>query len=201
MKARTLIASNVFALALLAVASGVPGASAAEGDAAKQPLKVRSAKASSTRDKNTPAMTIDGVISDSSRWVSQASATPAWLELDLGGTHKLTGVHLYSGYQGEDPLESFVVQFWSDGKWQDIPSAKFVDNQSTALAIPFDETVEVATDRLRVWTTGMHYGRARVQEIIVWPASSAVAVAGSPGHGVSSPTIPPQAGEIPIPPG
>lgn len=164
-------ALTAFALALLAVASGVRVASAAEADAAKSPLKVRGAKASSALDKNTPAKAIDGVISDASRWVSQPSATPAWLELDLDGPHKLTGVHLYSGYQGEDPLESFVVQFWSGGQWQDIPSAKFVNNQSTALAIPFDETVEVTTDRLRVWITSTHNGQARVQEIVVWPAS------------------------------
>lgn len=158
-------------LALLACGVNPMPANAVGGVATKQPLKIRSAKASSTLDKNTPSKAFDGIISDASRWVSQASPLPAWLELDLGGVQKVTGVHLYSGYQGEDPLENFVVQFWSGGKWQDIPSAKFVNNQSAALSIPFDETVDVTTDRLRVWVTSTHHGLARVLEIVVWPAS------------------------------
>ena len=159
---------KIWITCLLLAASWIKAASAAN----TLPLKPRQATASSTFEKNTPDKAIDGVISDASRWVSQKATGPAWIELDLGASHKLAGIHLYSGYQGANPLESFAVQFWSKGKWQDIPSAKFTKNQTAALAVLFDDTVEVTTDRLRVWITATHQGMARVSEIVVWPASA-----------------------------
>ncbi len=134
-------------------------------------LKLRAAKGSSTFGSFTPAKAIDGIISDDSRWVSQKSSAPAWLELDLGGAQKLAGIHLYSGYQNTNALQKFVVQCWRDGQWHDIPSAAFENNRATALAIPFDDTVDVTTDKLRLWITASHQDVARVLEVLVWPAS------------------------------
>lgn len=134
-------------------------------------LPVMGAKASSTYADCTVSRAVDGVVSDDSRWVSRKSSAPAWLELDLGGTHKLAGIHLYTGYRNADPIQSFVVQFWRDGQWRDVPSATFENNRATALAIPFDDTVDVTTDRLRLWITASHQDTARILEVIVWPAS------------------------------
>jgi hypothetical protein len=145
--------------------------SLAQTSPAPTALKLHAAKASSTFENFTPAKAIDGVISDASRWVSQPSSTPAWLELDLGGPHKLAGVHLYSGYQNSNAIQKFVVQFWREGQWRDIPSAAFNNNRATALAIPFDDTVEVTTDRLRLWITGSPQDRARILEVVVWPTT------------------------------
>ena len=144
---------------------------AAEGNAAKSPVKVRSARASSTFSNCTASKAIDGVISDDSRWVSQKSAALSWLELDLGTVQKLAGIHLYSGFQNSNPVQDFVVQFWRDGDWRDIPSARLANNRATALAIPFDDTVDVTTDKLRLWITASHQDTARVLEVFVWPAS------------------------------
>lgn len=143
----------------------------AQTKAVSAPLKPRSAKSSSVYADCTAAKAIDGIIGDDSRWVSQKSPTPAWLELDLGGTHKLAGIHLYSGFQNTNALQNFVVQFWSAGQWRDIPSATLENNRATALAIPFDDTVDVTTDTLRLWITASHQDTARVLEVIVWPAS------------------------------
>lgn len=135
------------------------------------PLKPQAAKASSTNGNYIPAKAIDGVINDNSRWVSQASGNPAWLELDLDGVHKLAGIHLYMGYKDNDPLNNFVVQFWRDGQWHDIPSATVENNRVAALAVPFDDAVDVTTDKLRLWITKSSGNTARVIEVVVWPAS------------------------------
>lgn len=156
---------------LIAGGAGLPRGSAAQSGDAKMPVRVRSARASSASGDFTAGKAIDGVISDDSRWVSQQSTAPSWLELDLGSVQTLAGIHLYSGYQNENPIQDFVAQFWRDGDWRDIPSARFTSNRSTALAIPFDDTVDVTTDKLRLWITASHQDTARVLEVVVWPAS------------------------------
>ena len=44
-----------------------------------------------------------------SRWVSEKSTAPSWLELDLSSVQKLAGTHLYSGYGNADPVQDFVL--------------------------------------------------------------------------------------------
>jgi len=144
---------------------------AAETNSEKQPLKLRGAKASSTYAENRATNAIDGIVTDASRWVSRVTPEPSWLELDVGGKQKLAGIHLYTGYQNKYPLNDFTVQFWRDGQWQDIPSATFENNAATALAIPFDDTIDVTTDRLRLWITKTHQNSARILEVVVWPAT------------------------------
>ena len=144
---------------------------AAEGPA-RTPLKIQSAKASSTFGDCSADRAIDGVVSGDSRWVSQKSSEPVWLELNWVGAQKLAGIHLFSGINNMNALQKFVVQFWRAGQWHDIPSAAFENNQATALAIPFDDTVNVTTDRLRLWITPAQPEFARVLEIMVWPASA-----------------------------
>lgn len=135
-----------------------------------QPVRAVGAKANSTWSKATADLAIDGRIADDSRWISNKSQGPLWLEIDLGGTHALGGVHVYSGYQQKQPLRDFVVQFRGEGgAWVDIPSARVSGNRSPALAIAFDDAVAVRTDRLRLWITGTHDGAARVLEVVVWP--------------------------------
>jgi len=152
------------ALRLLVCTSLVATAAAAE------PIKICSAKANSAMAKYPAANAIDGKVSDDSRWVSEASDQPAWIELDLGQRRKLAGIHLFSGFGDKDVIESFKVQFQSGGEWKDIPSAVISGNTSSAVAIPFDQTVSVDTDKLRLWISAGAKGSARVKEIVVWPA-------------------------------
>ena len=134
------------------------------------PLKPKAASASSQIPKYPPANAIDGKISDNSRWVSENSDKPAWLVIDLSGTHKLAGIHLFTGFGSKDAIESLKVEFWSGGKWTPIPSAEINGNSSDALAIPFDQTVTVETDKLRLWVPFSKPGAARVKEIVIWPS-------------------------------
>lgn len=135
-----------------------------------QPLKLKSASASSEIPKYPAAKAIDSTISDDSRWVSEKSSAPAWLVVELAKTAKLAGIHLFTGYGAKDVIADFKVEFWSAGKWQEIPSAIISGNKVSALAIAFDQTVTVETDQLRIWITSTHQDTARIKEIVVWPA-------------------------------
>jgi hypothetical protein len=131
-------------------------------------VKSSSATASSTLDKYAPQKAIDGVVSDPSRWVSEANKLPAWLELKINSITSIGGLHIYSGYGNADALEDYAVQFWSQGEWREIPSAVVSGNKSVGLRLPFDQTVDVKTDRLRIMITKSPRETARIKEVIVW---------------------------------
>ena len=135
------------------------------------PLRAKAATASSQMAAYPAANAIDGKITDASRWVSEKSTEPAWLVIDLGATHHLSGLHLFTGYGAGDAITAFKVQFWSAGKWIDIPSAEISNNQAVALAIPFDQTVKVETDKLRLLISASHQQVARVKDISIWPSA------------------------------
>jgi len=135
-----------------------------------QPLKLKSASASSHMAGYPAAKAIDGTVSNDSRWVSEKSTAPAWLVVELEKPAKLAGIHLFTGYGAKDVIADFKIEFWSGGKWQEIPSAVITGNKASALAIAFDQTVSVETDQLRVWITATHQDIARIKEIVVWPA-------------------------------
>ena len=139
--------------------------------AAPQPLKPLSVIASSALPATPAAKAADGDITDASRWVSTQSTDPHWLEFRLPSVQALSGVHLFSGYQGKFVLRDFSVQFWRDGAWITIPSADVSGNKAAALALPFDATVNVVTDRIRILITGTEDKTARIAELSVWPAS------------------------------
>jgi hypothetical protein len=149
------------ALAFAAAASAAPPS---------QALKIKAASASSSIPKYPASNAIDGKLDDNSRWVSEKSSSPSWLTLDLGEKRKLAGIHLFTGFGAKDVVETFKVQFWSGGKWVEIPSADVSSNKSNALAIAFDQTVRVETDKIRLWITATHQDVARVKEIVIWPA-------------------------------
>ena len=139
---------------------------------APAPIQPKSASASSQQLRHPAAHAIDGKAGDDSRWLSRPSNEPAWLIVDLGGRHRLAGVHLFSGYGATAPLNSFELQMDRGGEWVTIPSAVVSGNQSTALALPFDATMTVETSRLRLWITASHQNTARVKELVIWPGEA-----------------------------
>ena len=156
-----------FALLCALVATGLLAA-----EPAPRPVALRSALASSTYGEFTAAKAIDGVVDDNSRWTSsRIPAGPWWLEVELGETASLFGVHVHTGLNAATAVRGLTVQFQRAGQWVDIPSATVANNQTTALALAFDDTVAVRTDRLRLWITATPDGYARITEVIVWPAS------------------------------
>lgn len=139
---------------------------------AATPLRLTKASASSELPQYPASKSIDGKISDESRWVSGKTDSSPWLAIQLEKETKLSGIHLFTGFGSKDVISDFKVEFWSAGKWQAIPSAVIVGNKSNAIAVAFDQTVEVNTDKLRLTVTGSHQGMARVKEILVWPSSA-----------------------------
>lgn len=137
--------------------------------AAPEPLKPKSATASSEQARFRAAKAIDGEVSDASRWVSDASREPAWLVVELGARQRLAGVHLFSGYGNTAAVSDFEIQMDRNGEWVTIPSAVVSGNQTTALALPFDGTMPVETSRLRLQINKTHQDIARVKELVVWP--------------------------------
>lgn len=116
-----------------------------------------------------PSLAVDGDVSDASRWVSRAgSYEPEWLELHFSSEQHLGGVHLYSGYQSRDAIPAFDLQYFSEGQWQSIPSAKVENNRANVLRIPFDAAVEVVTDKLRLYVENPEGQPVRVKELKVW---------------------------------
>src|SRR6218665_443696 len=61
----------------------------------------------------------DGVLSDPSRWVADASPTGHWLEIDLGTAVTLRQAHLFSGYQNQigSPIDGFHLDRWDGSSW------------------------------------------------------------------------------------
>ncbi|MBI4623273.1 MAG: discoidin domain-containing protein [Verrucomicrobia bacterium] len=136
-----------------------------------QPIKLRGATATSTAAPFSAGRAIDGVITEESRWSSATTTQPVALELDLGGEFTLAGLHVFNGFDPASSLRDLTVQFWRDGAWQEIPSARIVGNRATALRIAFDDTVVVRTTRLRLSITATNDGPSIVKEILVWPAT------------------------------
>ena len=138
---------------------------------AQEKIKVVDASASNVLKNYTVEKAYDGNISDKSRWIGKVDADgQVWLELKLGKKQELSGVHIYSGYGNKEAIEDFHFEFKNDaGEWVKIPSAVILGNKSTALSLPFDTTVDVVTDTLRLVVSKSKGNIARVKELVVWP--------------------------------
>ncbi len=136
-----------------------------------QPISPLRALADSERPDAPASLAVDGKTNEESRWLSSGEKPESWLEIGLPVLCRVGGLHVSSGYRGKDPLVDFSVQFLRDGEWVAIPSATVVGNKSTALALIFDDTVDVTTNRIRITITRTSQNVARVAEVVVWPYS------------------------------
>ncbi len=131
-------------------------------------VPIKEVRASSEREGHPANNVADGDHTDDSRWLSEAREGTEWIEIELPQTETLLGLHLYSGYQGRDPITDFIVQFKHEHEWVDIPSTDITGNTDPILALHFDETVDVITDTLRLWITRTPHNIARIAGIVVW---------------------------------
>lgn len=149
---------------------GVGGFAAQPSPGTPQPLKAVAALASSVGEGREATRAIDALVTEESTWISAPSPQPAWLEVRLAEPATLAGVHVFSGFDPSTVIRDAVVQFWRDGAWVDVPSARVSGNRRIAFALAFDDTLVVTTDRLRLWITATGDGVARVKEFVIWPA-------------------------------
>lgn len=140
------------------------------GEPQAQPIEVISTQASSVYKSYDSSLAVDGKISDDSRWVGGPDAEGnIWLEVTFSKQENIAGIHLFSGYGNESPLSHFHFEFLDDaGNWTAIPSARLSSNPLTALRLPFDTTVDVVTNKLRLVVRETKDGLARVKELRVW---------------------------------
>jgi hypothetical protein len=152
----------------IAWALGLVMGVAPAGALAAEPIRAKGAVASSENPRYKARLAIDGKVSDDSRWVSGVGV-PAWLAVDFGAEHALAGVHVFTGYGKEDAVRDFSIEFWKDGEWREIPSAVVTGNEEVAVAVAFDQAVEVRTSKVRLVVAASHQDTARVKELVIWP--------------------------------
>jgi hypothetical protein len=69
---------------------------------------------------------IDGnTLDPGSRWISDSSAAPHWLEVEFGRVKPFTRIELYTGesHSIDYILRNFSFQYWNGSEWKDIPGA------------------------------------------------------------------------------
>ena len=134
-------------------------------------IEVANGKPVSTNDdlsEGRAKNAVDGVIADSSRWISSQSKDSYWLDIDLQNEFVLVGADLYTGkMDGTYGLRDVKLQYYKDGDWADIPGAsvKGNDETNTDLFWTFDESV--TTSKVRIVCDDGAIG-VRLREIKVY---------------------------------
>jgi hypothetical protein len=121
-------------------------------------------------DANSMKYITDGDKSDSSTWISDSTTTQKTIEINLGQSQTLGSAVVYTGssygvYTGPDRVRNFVLQYWINGVWKNIPETVVKDGKYVRYFFSFKNPV--TTDKLR-WMSN-DKGRLKVREIKVFP--------------------------------
>lgn len=104
------------------------------------------------------------------RWLSHAQ-TPNWVEFRWDQPQRIAAARVVSGYhsggQVVEPIESFVLQSFVAGDWQDVPGTDTAGNQQAVWQAEFEP---VATDRLRLLVRATHIDISRIWEVELFAA-------------------------------
>lgn len=130
------------------------------------------ATASSQLDGWSPGKAIDGEISDESRWVSDRGASaPAWLQVNLESRARLGGAHVHSGWKDGNAIGDFRIEYRDGDGWKTVPGAVVHGNTAQSVSLPFDDTLAIETDAVRLVVDHPAGDVARVRELLVWSHS------------------------------
>ncbi|MBC3881186.1 discoidin domain-containing protein [Undibacterium sp. LX40W] len=119
--------------------------------------------ADSVLSPNVATYAVDGVISDTSRWVSANTAGPHTLEIDLGASISLNCAHVHSGYASGSAIANAKIQYWSGSSWLDVPGAAMTGNTSTNVVLQFSSVVSAS--KVRLYSTDAGYVRLKELKI------------------------------------
>lgn len=114
----------------------------------------------------TSTLVTDGNKSDASTWISDSTATPKWVEIDLGKPVELGSAVVYTGdasgvYTSPQRIKNFRLE-WEDGSgWKTIPGTVEKDNKYAQLFILFKSPVN--TKKVRFISEDA--GRLELREI------------------------------------
>ncbi|MCX7918959.1 MAG: discoidin domain-containing protein [bacterium] len=96
---------------------------------------------------------IDGNSVDlASRWVSDSSFNPHWLEVEFGTMKPFSRIELYTGeaHQFDYLLRDFSLQYWSGTEWIDIPGTRKKNN---LIENPIFTFTELTAQKVRLYIT------------------------------------------------
>jgi hypothetical protein len=131
--------------------------------------KMRQYAYSSVRGNNYPKLAIDGYADGSSAWASTNAAGPHDLEIHLAQTEVISGIHLYSGYEGQagTQIEDFDVDYWDDtaSSWVTFVNGSVTGNADLERVVHFGAPVSTTKIRFR----SLDSNQAVVREFVVLP--------------------------------
>ncbi len=128
-----------------------------------------STKASSARDGYAPELAVDGIVSDSSRWLSAEDDAQPWIELVFPTPQKVGMVDVFSGWRHESCLEDFDLSVRMHGSWRTDPEWKVRRNTLSSKRIYIDRS---GVSAIRLSLLGP--GAARIREIAVYDNKEAL---------------------------
>ncbi|MDI6784752.1 MAG: discoidin domain-containing protein, partial [bacterium] len=118
----------------------------------------------------------DGNVIDlNSRWVSDSTRTPHWLEVDFGKPKPFTRIELYTGeaHSVDYILCDFALQYWAGSEWKDIENAAKKNNLVENPRFTFAE-ITATKVRLYVMKGSMVDNIARVYELKIFSTESKI---------------------------
>jgi hypothetical protein len=111
------------------------------------------ARADSTYTSSFPASNaFDGDSSNNaSRWLSDGSLPPHWIEVDLGQTYRLSRMKFWTGHStGKFPLDDYALQYWNGAGWTDLYSTVASADDDGAVDVGFGPTLSGNRVRLHI---------------------------------------------------
>jgi len=99
------------------------------------------------------------------RWLSHAR-TPNWVEFGWDRPQRIAAARVISGYcegsQVVEPIESFVLQSFEAGDWQDVPGTDTAENREVVWQVTFDP---ITASRLRLLVRTTKIDVSRIWEV------------------------------------
>ena len=148
------------------------GCSCSFGDD-RVPIAVVSASATSTFNNQLPEFSIDGVTSNSSRWLADNINSQHRLTLELGQNRSLQFIKVAMGWSNSvgvwtSPISNFHFEYRDGNKtWLDIPGSFIGDNRRSVVTISL--TSPISTDAVRLVSDDDGY--VRVAEVYLFDDS------------------------------
>jgi beta-glucanase (GH16 family) len=145
---------GAYSEAVRAIPFGDPGSNIAQG----KPVTVSSELNSTYIGSNA----VDGnKVDNSSRWLSEDTPYPHWIEVDLESKYELSMLKLWTGYNGYNkPLVDFEFQEWNGNEWASIFTES--DNSKPEYFHSLDTLI---TDKVRLYITRGEDNIVRLYEL------------------------------------
>ena len=127
--------------------------------------KFQTTTADSSDGGTSPQEATDGKVSNDSRWYSNSSSNPHWLQVDLSRPYPVGSAQLFLGKDDSFTVGSFEIQYHESGNWHTIISV--ANNTATDLNLVFPSVVTAQT--FRFYTT---QNIARIKEFVLLPPNN-----------------------------